>query len=253
MRIYPAIDLLGGKAVRLREGRRDEATVYSDAPEEVARGFLDAGAARIHVVDLDGAFSGRRENRLAVERILATGARVQLGGGIRDLDTCRRLLADGVERVVVGTLAARDPAALSAAAGTGRDPGDAGFLSHLVVAVDARDGRVFVEGWDVATGLDAFELATTVAGAGVAAVLYTDIARDGTGHGANVESTARMARALSPTEVIASGGIASLDDLAALARAGVPAAVVGRALYQGAFTLRQAIEVAARASAGAPC
>ena len=240
MIIYPAIDLLGGKVVRLREGRRAEATVYSDSPGDVARGFLDAGASRIHVVDLDGAFAGRRENLAAVEAIRRTGARVQLGGGVRDVETCARLLGAGVDRVIVGTLAARDPEGFAAL--------DPALLACVVVAVDARDGKVFVEGWDVPTGIDALGLAERMARAGVAGILYTDIARDGTGRGPNVEATARMARALGTTEVMASGGIGSLGDLRVLAAAGVPAAVVGRALYEGVFTLPEAM--AAGAAAG---
>ena len=241
MQIYPAIDLLEGKAVRLREGRRAEATVYSSAPDEVARAFLDAGAGRLHVVDLDGAFSGRRENLAAVAAILRTGAKVQLGGGVRDLDTCRRLLDAGVGRVVLGTLAARDPAAIAAA--------EPALLARLVVAVDARDGRVLVEGWDKDSGRDAMEVAQAAAQAGVAAILYTDIARDGTGGGPNVAATARLCAALSPLEVIASGGIGTLDDLRSLRQAGVPAAVVGRALYEGTFTLADAL----RAMGGGAC
>ncbi len=232
MLVIPAIDLLGGKVVRLVEGRRDRATVYSDAPGDVARAFVDAGARRIHVVDLDGAFSGRRENILAVQQILAAGAQVQVGGGVRDLDACARLLDAGAAWVVVGTLAARDPGAIAHA--------DPALAARLVVAVDARDGRVYVEGWDQPTGLDALELARTFA-ARVAGVLYTDIARDGTGRGPNVDATARMARALAPLPVIASGGIGALDDLRALAAAGVPACVVGRALYEGAFTVADAL------------
>jgi phosphoribosylformimino-5-aminoimidazole carboxamide ribotide isomerase len=235
MLIIPAIDLLGGNVVRLVEGRRDRATVYSDAPGAVAREFVRAGAERIHVVDLDGAFSGRRENLLAVQKICDAGAPVQLGGGVRDLETAARLLAAGVGWAVVGTLAARDPEAILRA--------DPALAARLVVAVDARDGRVFVEGWDQPTGLDALELARKLAPR-VGGVLYTDIARDGTGRGPNVDATARMARALAPLVVIASGGVGSLDDVRALRDAGVPACVVGRALYEGAFTLADALEAA---------
>jgi len=235
VKVYPAIDLLDGSVVRLREGRRDSAVVYSRAPDEVARRFAAAGATRLHVVDLDGAFSGNARNLGALERIRAV-APVQFGGGVRDEATLRRLLDLGVDRVVVGTLAARD--------------GDAFFrlapslLARTVVAVDARDGRVAVAGWQEATALDAFDLATRAVEAGCAAVLFTDIARDGTGAGAAVEATARLARALHPAEVIASGGVAALADLRALALAGVPACVVGRALYEGAFTVEEAIVAA---------
>ncbi len=233
MTILPAIDLLGGRAVRLREGRRDQATVYHERPWEVAERFAAAGAARLHVVDLDGAFAGRRENLDAVARIVAVGRPVQLGGGVRDLATVEKLLAAGVDRVVLGTAMVKSRPMVAEAC--------ARFPGRVVVAVDARDGRVAVEGWAEATEVDPFDLAADAAEAGCAAILYTDIARDGTGRGPNVEATARLARALHPVEVIASGGVAALADLRALALAGVPACVVGRALYEGAFTVEEAL------------
>jgi phosphoribosylformimino-5-aminoimidazole carboxamide ribotide isomerase len=236
MLIIPAIDLLEGNVVRLVEGRRERATVYSRAPGDMARRFADAGARRIHVVDLDGAFSGRRENIAAVQQIVAAGVPVQLGGGVRDFETCRRLIDSGVAAVVVGTLAARDPERFLV--------DGAGLLDRLIVAVDAREGRVFVEGWDRPTALTAADLAARVA-RHVAGVLYTDIARDGTGEGPNVPASAELARAIAPTPLIASGGIGSLEHVRALAQAGVPQAVVGRALYDGAFALEEAVEAAA--------
>ena len=236
MLIIPAIDLLGGKVVRLVEGKRDRATVFSDQPGEIARKFAQAGASRIHVVDLDGAFNGAPENRRAVAEILAAGLPVQVGGGVRDRATCERLVAEGVERLVLGTAAVKDPAFV---AGICRElPG------RIVVAVDARDGKVAVEGWAELTSVDAFELAATVVKQGAAAVLYTDISRDGTGVGPNVEASARLARALHPTPVIASGGIGTLQHLRALAQAGVPQCVVGRALYDGVFTVEEAVHAA---------
>lgn len=240
MLIYPAIDLLGGKAVRLREGRRDQATVYSERPGEVARGFAEAGARRIHVVDLDGAFAGRRENLDAVQAIRAAGVPVQLGGGVRDLATCAALLDAGIERVVLGTAMVKSKAMVREAC--------ACFPGRIVVAVDARDGMVAVEGWAEVTAIAAADLAREAAEAGCAAVLYTDIARDGTGRGANVRATVELQRALAPVEVIASGGIASLDDLRALSADGVQAAVVGRAIYEGALTVAEAIRVAGAAA-----
>jgi phosphoribosylformimino-5-aminoimidazole carboxamide ribotide isomerase len=243
MRVIPAIDLMGGKVVRLVEGKRERATVYSDRPAEIARAFVDAGARRIHVVDLDGAFSGSRENRDAVAAILRAGAEVQVGGGVRDFATVRRLLDDGAAAVVVGTLAARDPAAFL------RE--EAALVARIIVAVDARDGRVVVEGWERDGGIEAAELAARVA-PHVAGVLYTDVARDGTGVGANVARSAELARAIAPTELIASGGIGRLDDLRALAQAGVPACVVGRALYEGAFTVAEAL-LAGSLSGGRTC
>ncbi|HEY7956570.1 MAG TPA: 1-(5-phosphoribosyl)-5-[(5-phosphoribosylamino)methylideneamino]imidazole-4-carboxamide isomerase [Polyangia bacterium] len=239
MLILPAIDLLDGKVVRLVEGRRDRATIYSDEPGEVARRFVAAGARRLHVVDLDGAFAGRRENRTAVKAILAAGAEVQVGGGVRELATCERLLDEGAHAVVLGTAAVKNPELVSELCA--RLPG------RVIVAVDARDGKVAVEGWAEATALDAFELARASAGRGAAAILYTDIARDGTGVGPNVEASARLSRALAPLPLIASGGIGTLDHLRALAQAGVPQAVVGRALYEGAFTVEEALAAAVAA------
>jgi phosphoribosylformimino-5-aminoimidazole carboxamide ribotide isomerase len=233
MLIIPAIDLLGGKVVRLVEGRRDRATVYSDSPADVARAFRDGGAQRIHLVDLDGAFSGRPENRRAVSEIVAVGLPVQLGGGVRDLATCERLINEGVRQVVIGTLAVKQPELFHDILET--------LPGRVIVAVDARDGKVAVEGWAEATSVDAFDLAAQSVEAGAAAILYTDISRDGTGVGPNVEASGRLARVLHPTPVIASGGIGSLDHLRALALAGVPQTVVGRALYENAFTLAEAL------------
>jgi phosphoribosylformimino-5-aminoimidazole carboxamide ribotide isomerase len=229
MLIIPAIDLLGGNVVRLVEGKRDRATIYSDQPGEIARRFVAAGARRLHVVDLDGAFSGKRENFVAVQQILKAGAQVQLGGGVRDLVTAQRLLDEGVSWVVIGTAAVKNPALVEA------------LGARCIVAVDARDGMVAVEGWTEASGVDAFGLAKACAAHGCAGILYTDIARDGTGSGPNIERSAELARALAPTLVIASGGIGSLDHLRQIAAAGVPACVVGRALYEGAFTVEEAL------------
>ncbi|HEX2568585.1 MAG TPA: 1-(5-phosphoribosyl)-5-[(5-phosphoribosylamino)methylideneamino]imidazole-4-carboxamide isomerase [Polyangia bacterium] len=236
MWIYPAIDLLEGKVVRLTEGRRDQVQVYSERPGELAAEFARAGVRRLHVVDLDGAFSGERLNRQAVEAILAARVPVQLGGGVRDLRTVERLLETGVERVVLGTAMVEAPEMVLEAC--------AAWPSRVVVAVDAREGRVAIRGWQELTERDAFDVAAEAAEAGCAAVLYTDIARDGTRRGPNVETTGSLARALYPVEVIASGGIGTLDDIRALARAGVPAAVVGRALYENSFTLAEALAAA---------
>jgi len=236
MLILPAIDLLGGCVVRLREGKRDQATIYSRAPGDVAAAFAQGGARRLHVVDLDGAFAGRRENLAAVQQIRAAGVPVQLGGGVRDLAACAALLDAGIDRVVLGTAMVKTPALVVEACA--RWPG------RVVVAVDARDGNVAVEGWVEATALAAFDVAAAAAEAGCAAVLFTDIRRDGLRTGPNVETTAMLARVLHPVEVIASGGIASLDDLRQLALAGVPAAVVGRALYEGVFTVAEALAAA---------
>jgi len=245
MRVYPAIDLLGGAAVRLREGKRELATVYQREPWLVAARFAEAGARRVHVVDLDGAFAGTREtaNRDALGRIVevlrAAGVGLQVGGGVRTLDSVTMLRSAGVERVVLGTAAVKDPALVAAAS--------AAHPGGVVVAIDARAGRVAIEGWTVETDVLAVDLARRVIELGAAALLYTDVSRDGTEVGPNVEATAELARAVAPVEVIASGGIGTLAHLGALAAAGVPACVIGRALYEGRFTVAEAIAAAGSA------
>jgi phosphoribosylformimino-5-aminoimidazole carboxamide ribotide isomerase len=235
MLIVPAIDLLGGNVVRLYKGKRDSAKVYSNAPDETARAFVAAGAKRVHVVDLDAAF-GDGDNRAAIAAIAATGAEVQAGGGVRDLAAARALLDGGARAIVLGTSAVKQPELVQALC---RElPG------RVIVAVDAHGDKVAVEGWAEKTDIDAGDLAARAVEWGAAAILYTDIARDGTGVGPNVEATARLARVLHPVPVIASGGIGSLEHLRALALAGVPQAVVGRALYENKFTLGEALDAA---------
>ncbi len=243
MQIFPAIDLLGGAAVRLEQGRRESAKVYSRAPWEVATRFAAAGAPRIHVVDLDAAFTRRAEapadNHATLRRIVeAAGVEVETGGGVRTLDDCRRLFDLGVGYVVLGTVAVKDPALVEAACQ--RWPG------RLVVAVDARAGQVSVEGWTEDTGADAVEVGLQMARAGAAAVLYTDIGRDGMRGGPNLEATRRLAERLRPCPVIASGGVAVLDDLDALVPTGATAVVVGKALYERTFTIEEALARAKR-------
>jgi phosphoribosylformimino-5-aminoimidazole carboxamide ribotide isomerase len=235
MLVIPAIDLLAGRAVRLRQGRREEATVYSDRPWELAAAFLAAGARRLHVVDLDGAFAGQPANTTALERIIAAapGLEVQLGGGVRDLPTVVRLRALGVARLVLGTAALRDPELLRAACRA--EPG------RIIVAVDAREGKVAVKGWTEVSAVSPATLGRAAREAGAAALLYTDVARDGMQEGPNVAATTALVTAVHPLPVIASGGVGRLDDLRALAQAGLPAAVVGRALYEGTFTLAEAL------------
>jgi phosphoribosylformimino-5-aminoimidazole carboxamide ribotide isomerase len=234
--IVPAIDLMGGRVVRLVEGQRDHATFYPQSPGDVARTFVEAGAARLHVVDLDGAFAGAhgagRENRAALDEILLCGVPVQVGGGVRDVDTCCRLFDEGVDRVVVGTWAARDTDAFLAE--------DADLLRQIIVAVDARDGRVVVHGWEQSTELLARDLAARCA-PHVGGILYTDVGRDGTGRGPDVQGSTEIAQAIQPCVLYASGGVGGLADLRALAAAGVPAVIVGKALHDGAFTLAEAI------------
>lgn len=232
MELIPAIDILGGRVVRLQRGDYDAVTVYDHDPADAAARFEAAGAKRLHVVDLDGARDGAPGNVPAIERILSrTGLAVQVGGGVRDAHAARRWLDAGAARVVLGTAAIKHPE-------FARDlceqrPGG------VVVAIDARDGEVAVEGWLEGSGRRAEDLAREVDGWGVAALLYTNIDRDGTREGPDVEGTAALQGLVGAT-VIASGGIGTLDHLRALDGAGVRAAVCGRALYSGAFTLEEA-------------
>ena len=227
--------------MRLSQGRYDAATVYSEDPGAVAARFASHPIRRLHVVDLDGARTGRPGNRDAIRAILhaARGIPVQLGGGLRSIAAVDEALALGVDRVVVGTVALRDPGMLRDCAH--RHPG------RVVVGIDAREGRVSVEGWTETSELSALELARAFQDAGVAAIVYTDIARDGMLTGPNLEATAALAEAVG-LPVLASGGVSSLDDLrraAELKRRGVAGVIVGRALYTGALELGRALEIVA--------
>lgn len=235
MLVFPAIDLLGGKAVRLRQGKRDTATIYSDSPWELAVTFGRAGAPRLHVVDLDAAFSGGSENNHAtIKKIIAsTSMEVEVGGGIRTLEDCARLFELGAKYAVLGTAAIKDPAMVEEACRR--------YPRRIVVAVDAREGKVAVEGWQEATTMDAVEIGEAVARAGAAAVLYTDIGRDGMRTGPNLEATARLARQITPCPVIASGGVAQLSDLDDTVKTGAFAVVIGKAFYEKAFTIDEAL------------
>ncbi len=237
---YPAIDLKDGACVRLVQGDMARATVYSEDPAAQARTFEAQGFSWLHVVDLDGAFAGRSVNAEAVAAILgAVSIPLQLGGGIRDMAGVERWLEAGVGRVVLGTAALNDPDLVRQA--SRRFPG------RVAVAIDARAGRVAVEGWAELTDVAAPELARRFEDAGVAAIVYTDIERDGTARGLDVEATARLARGIA-TPVIASGGVASLDDLEALKRvaaAGIAGVILGRALYDGRLDPAAALELLA--------
>jgi phosphoribosylformimino-5-aminoimidazole carboxamide ribotide isomerase len=240
MELIPAIDVLGGQVVRLHQGRYDAATVYGDDPAAWARRFHEAGATRLHVVDLDGARDGRPGNVAVIERILAAAPlRVQVGGGIRTRESAERWFDAGVARVVLGTAAVREPSLVRDLAAARPD--------GVVVAIDAQAGEVKVEGWLEGTGVQAAALAREVDAWGVAAVLFTAIERDGTSVGPDVAATAALQQSLRAT-VIASGGIGALAHLAALRDAGVRASVCGRALYSGAFTLTEAFAVCRRES-----
>jgi phosphoribosylformimino-5-aminoimidazole carboxamide ribotide isomerase len=232
--VIPAIDLLGGRAVRLVEGRREQATVFRERPEEQVAEWAAAGATRLHVVDLDGAFAGAPGHADVIARMCAASPMpVQVGGGLRDEAGARAVLAAGARWIVLGTAAVKEPALVEHLCRA--------LPGRVIVAVDARDGLVAVEGWVETSTVTAIELGRRAAGWGAAALLYTDVARDGTGRGPNVEATAALAAAVD-CEVIASGGVASLAHLRALAAARVPAVVVGRALYDQRFTLAEAVE-----------
>jgi phosphoribosylformimino-5-aminoimidazole carboxamide ribotide isomerase len=236
--LFPAIDLKNGLAVRLEQGDMARATVFNRDPAEQARIFAAQGFQYLHLVDLDGAFAGRPMNAAAVERILAAvQIPVQLGGGIRDRATIEAWLGKGVTRVIIGTAAVRDPALVKEAAGA--------FPGRIVVGLDARDGKVAVDGWAATSELSAFELARRFEDAGVAAIVYTDVARDGMLKGLNLDATIALADAVS-IPVIASGGFASIDDVRALltARAQkLAGAIVGRALYDGRLDAAEALNL----------
>jgi phosphoribosylformimino-5-aminoimidazole carboxamide ribotide isomerase len=239
--LIPAIDLLGGRCVRLAQGRYEEATVYGDDPAAVAARFASYPLRRLHVVDLDGARAGAPANAAALRAILAAAkdVPVQVGGGMRTLAHLEERLALGVDRAVLGTAALRDPSLVREAAR--RHPG------RIAVGIDAREGRVAVQGWLESSDVAAVDLARRFEDAGVAAIVYTDIARDGMGTGPNLEQTAALAAAVS-IPVIASGGVGSEDDVrrsCALAERGVAGLIVGRALYTGALDLGRALEIAA--------
>ncbi len=238
MILYPAIDLKGGACVRLLRGAMDQATVFNTDPAAQAAAFVAAGCRWLHLVDLDGAFAGTSMNGDAVKAILARIAvPVQLGGGIRTPAHVAAWLEAGIARVILGTVALRDPDLVKQAC---KD-----WPGRIVVGIDARDGRVAVEGWAETSDTTALDLARRFVDAGVAAIVYTDIDRDGAMQGPNVEATAALARAV-PIPVIASGGVSSLDDLRALkARAadGLAGVISGRALYDGRIDLAQAIEL----------
>ena len=234
MILYPAIDLKDGQAVRLLRGDMDQATVFNDDPAAQAKAFEAAGCEWLHLVDLNGAFAGAPVNGAAVEAILqATGIPAQLGGGIRDLGTIEAWLQKGLARVILGTVAVEDPTLVREAARR--------FPGQIAVGLDARDGRVATRGWAEETDVQVIEQARRFEDAGIAAIIYTDIDRDGAMQGPNVPATEALARAVK-IPVIASGGVSSLADLMALRETGVIAgAISGRALYDGAIDLSDAL------------
>ena len=234
MEVIPAIDLKGGRCVRLLQGDFDKETVFSTDPGAVAQGWEQAGAPRIHVVDLEGAASGRPENAEAVARILeSVDIPVQLGGGIRNMETLEGWLDKGVQRVVLGTAAVEDPDFLQEALRR--------FGESVVVGIDARDGRVAASGWKRTTEVDAIELIERMKGLGAQRIIYTDISRDGMLSGPNLESV-RQVVSSTKVPVIASGGVSTIEHLKSLRELGVEGAIVGRALYTGDVNLREAIQ-----------
>jgi phosphoribosylformimino-5-aminoimidazole carboxamide ribotide isomerase len=241
MILFPAIDLKDGRCVRLQRGEMARATVFSDDPPAQARLFASQGFSHLHIVDLNGAFAGKPVNAAAVEAILrAVSIPVQLGGGIRSLETIEAWLAKGIARVILGTVAVRDPALVQAACRA--------YPGRIAVGIDARAGKVAVEGWAQESELDARELARRFEGVGVAAIIYTDIDRDGVLAGLNLPATAELARATT-IPVIASGGLAGLEDIEALLRpehSMIHGAIVGRALYDGRLDARAALSLIAQ-------
>ncbi len=241
MLIIPAIDLKDGHCVRLEQGEMDRATTFSEEPAAMARHWVEQGARRLHLVDLNGAFAGKPVNEEAIKAIveeMGDEIPVQLGGGIRDLDTIERYLDDGIRYVIIGTAAVKNPGFLHEAC-------DA-FPGHIIVGLDARDGKVAVDGWSKVTDHDVVDLAQRFQDYGVEGVIYTDIGRDGMLTGVNIEATVRLAQALH-IPVIASGGITNLDDvrnLSTVASEGIMGAITGRAIYQGTLNFSEAQKLA---------
>ncbi len=230
MLLIPAIDLKDGRCVRLKQGDMSESTTFSEDPAAMARRWLDAGARRLHLVDLNGAFAGKPVNEGAIKSILAEVGDeipVQLGGGIRDLDTVERYLDDGLSFIIIGTAAVKNPGFLHDACSA--------FGGHILVGLDAKDGKVATDGWSKLTGHEVVDLAQKFQDYGVEGVIYTDIGRDGMLSGINVEATVRLARALT-IPVIASGGLAGMADienLCAVESEGIEGVICGRAIYTG--------------------
>jgi phosphoribosylformimino-5-aminoimidazole carboxamide ribotide isomerase len=237
MLLIPAIDLKDGKCVRLRQGDMSDATVFSEDPVAMARHWAAQGARRLHIVDLNGARSGRPVNEAVIRKMIAAvgdDIPVQLGGGIRDLDTIERYIDDGVAYVVIGTAAVKSPGFLQDAC--------TAFGGHVIVSLDARDGKVATDGWSKLTGHDVIDLAKKFEDYGVDAILYTDIGRDGMMTGVNIEATVELARAVK-IPVIASGGVSGMADierLCAVEPEGIEAAILGRSLYEGAIDFQAA-------------
>ncbi len=241
MLLIPAIDLKDGQCVRLKQGDMDQSTVFGDDPAAVARGWVDKWARRVHLVDLNGAFAGQPKNELAIKRILkevGDEVDVQLGGGIRDLDTIERYLDAGLAYVIIGTAAVKNPGFLQDACSA--------FGGHIIVGLDAKDGKVATDGWSKLTGHEVVDLALKYQDYGVEGIIYTDIGRDGMLSGINIDATVKLAQALT-IPVIASGGLSNIEDIRALCAVeeeGVEGVICGRSIYTGDLDFEAAQELA---------
>jgi phosphoribosylformimino-5-aminoimidazole carboxamide ribotide isomerase len=237
MLIIPAIDLKDGKCVRLKQGLMEESTIFSENPGEVAKQWTDLGARRLHLVDLNGAFAGKPVNEAAIKSIVREvngEIPIQLGGGIRNLDTVEKYLNNGVDYIIIGTAAVKNPGFLHEACYA--------FPGQIIVGLDAKEGEVAIDGWAKLTGHNVIELAKKFEGYGVEAIIYTDIGRDGMLNGLNIEATEKLAEALT-IPVIASGGVTNLEDiknLCSIAYSGVSGAITGRAIYEGMLDFKAA-------------
>ncbi len=241
MELIPAIDLKEGKCVRLRQGRMEDSTVFSDDPVAMAARWVEAGTSRLHLVDLDGAFAGSPVNHQAIQAICKAFPEltIQVGGGIRNAETVERYLDDGVRYTIIGTKAVNEPHFINDLC--------LGFPGHIIVGLDAKNGKVATEGWSKMSHHDVIDMARHFENDGVAAIIYTDISKDGMMQGASIDSTKALAEAIR-IPVIASGGVSSLDDIRALCEvqdSGITGAIIGRALYDGAIDLAEANRIAA--------
>ena len=241
MLLIPAIDLKNGQCVRLKQGLMNETTVFSDNPQQMAEHWLQQGARRLHLVDLDGAFAGKPQNFAAIESILAAVSQhipVELGGGIRDIQTIEKYIKIGLRYVIIGTAAVKNPEFLKEACKE--------FPNHIIVGIDAKNGQVATDGWAEVSNIAAVDLGKQFEDVGVSSIIYTDIARDGMMSGINIDETAKLANALT-IPVIASGGLTNLDDIRALcsvADSGIEGAITGRAIYEGSIDFQAAQRLA---------
>lgn len=243
MQLIPAIDLKNGQCVRLKQGLMDQATIFSDSPEQTALHWYQQGARRLHLVDLDGAFAGKPQNFPAIQAILAAIGQnipVQLGGGIRDLATIEKYLSLGLTDVIIGTAAVKNPELVRQACQE--------FAGHIIVGLDAKDGMVAIDGWATVTNYSVIELSQQFEDYGVNSIIYTDIGRDGMMNGINIDATVKLAQAVH-IPIIASGGLTDLDDVHALcqvAKQGISGVITGRAIYEGSIDFAQAQQLADR-------